>query len=100
MFISFSFVEGFTIIDWLSTMKLYVFDILKSYKDTVIGNIGNSGTTYLLLHIVQFFHECAVDEENLYLHMVIYCSHMMYKFYSRFGFSPIKHNEEGKDIHN
>ena len=25
---------------------------------------------------------------------------MMYKYYSSLGFYPIKHNDEGKDIHN
>ena len=32
--------------------------------------------------------------------MVLYYSHMMYKYYYSLGFSPIKHNKEGKDIHN
>ena len=86
LFIDFSFVEGVTIIYWLSTMKLYVSDIEKSYKNTVIGHLGNSGTTYLSLHIVQCWSECAVDEENRYLHMVMYCSHRMYKYYSLLGF--------------
>ena len=30
----------------------------------------------------------------------MYCTHMMYKYYSHIGFSLIKHNKEGKDIHN
>ena len=32
--------------------------------------------------------------------MVLYCSGIMYKYYSCLGFLPIKHNQEGKDIHN
>ena len=50
--------------------------------------------------MVQCWRAGAVDEENWYLHMVLYCSHMMYKYYSRLGFSTRKHNENVKDIHN
>ena len=32
--------------------------------------------------------------------MLLYYSGMMCKYYYRLGFLPIKHNEEGKDIHN
>ena len=32
--------------------------------------------------------------------MILYCSHMVYKYYSRLGFFPIKQNDEVKDIHN
>ena len=32
--------------------------------------------------------------------MVLYYLGMMYNYYSRFSYFPIKHNEEGKDIHN
>ena len=32
--------------------------------------------------------------------MVMYCTDMMYEYYSNIGFSPIKHNEEGEYIHN
>ena len=32
--------------------------------------------------------------------MAVYCSVMMYKYYSRCWFSPIKNNEEGKYGHN
>ena len=32
--------------------------------------------------------------------MVLYFSHLMYKYYSHLGFSPIKHDWEGKDVHN
>ena len=34
------------------------------------------------------------------LYLVLYCSHMMYKYYSHLGFFPIKHNWEGKYIYN
>ena len=77
-FISFDFGDGVTIIDWLSNMKLYVSDIEESYKDTTIGNMENSGTSYLLLHIVQCWRTCAANEENQALPMVLYCSHIMY----------------------
>ena len=62
--------------------------------------MGNSGTSDLLLHTVQCWRACAVNEENKALPMVLECSHMMYKYYSCLGFHPIEHNEEGKDIHN
>ena len=32
--------------------------------------------------------------------MVLYCLHMMYKYYYCLGFPTIEHNEEGKIIHN
>ena len=32
--------------------------------------------------------------------MYMYCSGMMYEYYSCLGFLPIKNNEKGKDIHN
>ena len=35
--------------------------------------MGNLGTADLLLHVVQGWRECAVDEENLDLPMVLYC---------------------------
>ena len=60
----------------------------------------NSVTADLLLQIVQCWNACAVDEEKLALHIVLYCSGIMYKYYSRNLFFPIKHNEEGKYIYN
>ena len=57
--------------------------------------MGNPGTEDLLLHIVQCWHACAVNEENQDLPLVLYCSHMMYKYYSRLLLFSIKHNEEG-----
>ena len=69
-------------------------DIEESYKDTIIGHLGNSGTADLLLHTVKCWHACAVNEENQALYMVLNCSHMIYKCYSRIGFTPIKHNKE------
>ena len=67
-------------------MKLYVSNIEESYKDTTIGHLGNSGTSYLLLHIVQYWRACVVNEENQALPMVICCSQVMYKYYSHLGF--------------
>ena len=75
-------------------------NIEESYIDTIIGHLVNSGTEYLLLHLVQCWHACAVNEENQDIPMILYYSHMMYKYYSHLGFFPIKHNEEGKDVHN
>ena len=52
-------------------MKLYVSDIEESYKDKIIGNMGNSGTLYLLLHILYCWSVCAVNEENQALPLVL-----------------------------
>ena len=53
-------------------MKLYVSDIEESYKYTSIGNLLNSGTEDLLLHIVHYWRVCAVNEGNRDLPMVLY----------------------------
>ena len=74
-------------------MKLYVSDILESYKDSIIHHLGNSGTEYLLLPIVQCLCACKNDEENQALPMVLDCSFMMYKYCSYFWFL-IKQDEE------
>ena len=74
-------------------MKVYVFDNEESYKCKIIGHLGNSVTAYVLLHIVQCWHECAVIEEDQAIPVVMYCSHMMYEYYSHLGFFPIKHND-------
>ena len=89
MFIDFAFSEGVTIIYWLENMKLSVFNMEESYKDTIIGNMGNSGTSDLVLHIVQCFRACALNEENQDIPLVLYFSHMVYTYYSRLGFYPI-----------
>ena len=39
-------------------------------------------------------------KENWVIFLVLYRSVMMHKYYSCIGFSAIKHNEDGKDIHN
>ena len=70
-------------------MKLYVSDIVESYKYTIIGHLGNTGTVDLLLHIVQCWCACAVDKGNCDLSIVIYCSGILYKYYSSLGFLPI-----------
>ena len=62
--------------------------------------MGYSDTADLLLHIVQCWRIWVVNEENQALHMVLYCSHMMYKYYYHLECYPIKHNEEEKYIHN
>ena len=45
-------------------MNLYVSNIEESYKDTIIVHLGNSGTAYLILHKVQCWRACAVDEKK------------------------------------
>ena len=60
----------------------------------------NSGTEYLSLHIVKCWRACEINEENKALPLVLYCSYMIYKYYSCLGFTPIKYNEKGKKIHN
>ena len=67
----FSFVEGITIIDFLENMSSYVSDIMESYKDTIIGYLGNIDTADFLPHILQFWRACAVDKENQALPVVL-----------------------------
>ena len=62
--------------------------------------MGKSGTADLLLQIVQCWCEYAVNEENKDIPLVLYCSGVMYQYNSYLGFLPIKHNVEGKTIHN
>ena len=81
-------------------MNIYVSGIAESYKDTIIGHLVNAGTEDLLLHIVQCWISYAVDEDNWSLPMAIYCSGVMYKYYSHLFLLPIKHNEEVKNIRN
>ena len=64
---------------WMENMKLYVSDIVYSYKDTIVGNLVNSGTSYLLLHIVYSWRSWEVDKYNWYLPMVMYCLGGIYK---------------------
>ena len=75
-------------------------NIEELYKDTIIGHLVNLGTSYLLLHIVKCWSACAVDEEKSDLPIVMHYSGMMYKYYYRLRFFPIKHNKEGKYIRN
>ena len=60
----FLFGERVTIIDWVLNMKTYVSDIVKSYEDTIICYLGNSGTKYLLLQILQCWHAYAFYEDS------------------------------------
>ena len=71
LFIVFAFGEGGTIIYWLSNMKIYVSNIEESYKYTIIGKMGNSGTAYLLLHIVRFWCVYEVNKEYQALPLVL-----------------------------
>ena len=45
-FIAFAFVVGFTIIDWLSNMKLCVMYIVQLYEDKIISSLGTSGKMF------------------------------------------------------
>ena len=67
-------------------MKLYVSDITELYKYTIIGHLGISGASDLLLHAVKCWRECVVNEENQALPVVLYCSHMISKYYYCLGF--------------
>ena len=60
---TFDYGERVTIIDFLKYMKAYLSKIVESYKNTTISFLGNSGTTDLLLHIVQFWCACEFDED-------------------------------------
>ena len=53
LFIDFASRKGVTIIYWIGKIKRYESDFEESYKVAIIGDMVNSGTTYLLLHIVQ-----------------------------------------------
>ena len=44
-------------------MKPYVPDIVKSYEDTVSGYLRKSDTAEFLLHTVQCWCPCALDED-------------------------------------
>ena len=72
---------------------------MESYKETIIGNLKNTGTPDLFLHSVQLWSASTVDEENLDLPMVLYCSRMIYKYYSHLECITIIHNKEGRYIH-
>ena len=67
----FDFIEGVTIIDCRENKKLYVSNAVESYKCTIIGHLGNAGTSCLLFRIVQCWRACAVDKENWALPMVM-----------------------------
>ena len=70
-FLSFSFGEGVTIIEWPVNMKFYVSDVVESYKETIIVHLGNIGTTDLVLHIVQCWRAYAGDKENWDISIVL-----------------------------
>ena len=66
-------------------MKLYVSNIEESYKDIIIGNMVNSEN--LSLQLVHCWHACTFNEENKALTLVLFCSHMLFKYYSHLGLS-------------
>ena len=88
-FIDLYFGEGVTIIYRIENMKLYTSNIEESYKDTIIGHMGNSDTADLLLYIVQYWRQCVVNEEKQSLPIVLHWSSMIYKYNSHLGFFPI-----------
>ena len=53
-------------------MKLYMSGVEGSYKYIIVGNLRNSGTADLSLHVVQCWRSCAVNEENWALPLVLY----------------------------
>ena len=69
-----------------------MFQILRNHKDKILSNLVNLGTVDLLLHILQSWVACVVDEKKWSLIMVLYCSGIMYKYENRLGFFPIKDN--------
>ena len=73
LLISFTFIEGLNITYCMENMKFYVYDIHKSNKGTIYGSLGNSGTSDLLLHIVQCWMEFAVYDNKWALPMVLWC---------------------------
>ena len=62
LFIVFLFGEGVAIIGWIANMNIYVYYTEELYKDKTICHLVNSATAELLLHTVQCWSECAVDE--------------------------------------
>ena len=60
-FIYLDFGEGVTIMYCIENMKLYVSDIEKSYKYTIIYHLRNSCASDLLFHILQCWRGCAFD---------------------------------------
>ena len=74
--------------------------IVESYKYTIIRKLRKSGTPYLLLHMDQYWCACSVDKDKQDLPMIMYCSSIMYKYYSYLGFHWLRKNEEGKDTQN
>ena len=58
------FGEGAAMIGCIENTKQYVLDAIKSYEDTIICYLGNSGTKYLLLQILQCWHAYAFYEDS------------------------------------
>ena len=52
-------------------MNVYVYDIIESYQDSIIGHLGNTGTTDFLLHVVKFWCAYEVDKNNRAITMVM-----------------------------
>ena len=71
-------------------MKNYISEIVETNKYTIIGCLVNTGTAYLLLHILQCWLACAVDKYNWDIPMVLYYSGTMYKNHPCLEFIPIK----------
>ena len=78
-FISFYFGEGVTITDWIVNIKLYVSEIVKPYKDTIISYSNIFGTTYLFLYILQCWRACAIHSaQDQARNLVICCLYWVF----------------------
>ena len=81
-------------------MKLYVSDIEESYKHAIIGNMVNSGTSYLLLHIIQRCRACAFNEKSRFYLWFFIVHTICINIVLIVDFYQSTHNEEVKYIHN
>ena len=71
--IEFSFGEGVKIVDWLINIKIYVSEIVKLYKDTIIISLNNCGNKDLFIHIVQCWSACFIhNDQERSLPVVLY----------------------------
>ena len=90
-----SLIQVVAFVDFLSKMKLYFSDILKTYKDTIIISLKKYGTIDLLLFIIQCCSACALhNEHNRSTPVVIYFYEVVYPCFFHIGFVPIKHNKK------
>ena len=81
-------------------MKLFVSDIVKSYKDTFVDHLVNSGPEDLLLRILKCWNSCVVDKENISL-CLCFCTFQVLciNIIHVLVLSQSTHNAELKEIH-